>query len=103
MRPVHIFVLAAVMGLATITFGQTGPQPHPGRLLASNCFQCHGTNGQALGGMPRLAGESAGEIYGELLEMRAEPVGSNVMHVQARGYTDAQLRLIADFFSKQPR
>ena len=102
MRGVHIFVLAALMGLAPVTFGQSPQQPHPGRLLASNCFQCHGTNGRAVGDMETLAGKSAGDIYQTLLEMRAEPVGANVMHVQTRGYTDVQLRLIADFFSKQP-
>ncbi|MFD2451435.1 c-type cytochrome [Ideonella paludis] len=32
-----------------------------GRLLASNCFQCHGTNG-AGPGFDRLAGKSANEI-----------------------------------------
>ncbi|WP_425485618.1 c-type cytochrome, partial [Hydrogenophaga aromaticivorans] len=39
----------------------------PGRLLASNCFQCHGTNGRGPG-FERLAGESADEIYDELRE-----------------------------------
>jgi sulfide dehydrogenase cytochrome subunit len=103
MRGVYILVLAAALiGLAPVTFGQSPPQPHPGRLLASNCFQCHGTNGRAVGDMEDLAGEHADEIYEKLLEFRAVPVGSNVMHVQARGYTDAQLRLIADYFSKQP-
>jgi cytochrome subunit of sulfide dehydrogenase len=102
MRGVHIFVLAALVGLAPVIFGQSSPPPHPGRLLASNCFQCHNTNGRALGRMEELAGEDADEIYEELLEMRAKSIDSNVMHVQARGYTDAQLRLIADFFSRQP-
>jgi cytochrome subunit of sulfide dehydrogenase len=102
MRGVHIFVFAVLIGLTPVTFGQSPPQPPPGRLLASNCFQCHGTNGRALGEIPELAGEDAADIYEALLEMRAAPIGTNVMHVQARGYTDAQLRLIADFFSRQP-
>jgi sulfide dehydrogenase cytochrome subunit len=102
MRGVYIVVLAALIGLAPVTFGQSPPQPHPGRLLASNCFQCHGTNGHAVGSMESLAGEDADDIYEALLEFRALPANANVMHVQARGYTDPQLRLIADFFSKQP-
>jgi len=103
MRGVYILVLAVLIGLAPVTFGQSPPQPpHPGRLLASNCFQCHGTNGRSLGSMPKLAGEDADRIFEDLLEFRALPANANVMHVQARGYTDAQLLLIADFFSKQP-
>ena len=75
--------------------------PHPGRLLASNCFQCHGTNGR--GGYESLAGKSAREIFNELLEMRAKAAGSNIMVPHASGYTDEQLRLIADYFSRVPR
>ncbi|MDP2827104.1 MAG: c-type cytochrome [Sulfuricellaceae bacterium] len=77
--------------------------PHPGRLLASNCFQCHGTNGRAVSGFESLAGESAAEIYKEMKEMQRDPAGENIMHVHARGYTDQELQLIADYFSKQPR
>jgi sulfide dehydrogenase cytochrome subunit len=100
MTRAQILVFACLIALATVTFGQSGSQPHPGRLLASNCFQCHGTNGIAVGDMRRLA--DRGDIYEDLLDLRAEPANANVMHVQARGYTDEQLRLIADYFSRQP-
>lgn len=80
---------------------QTTPaEPPPGRLLASNCFQCHGYNGKSSIGFERLAGESSSEIYNELREMRAK-VPPKMMDMHARGYTDAQLRLIADYLSKQ--
>jgi sulfide dehydrogenase cytochrome subunit len=72
----------------------------PGRLLASNCFQCHGTNGS--GGFERLAGMSASEIVSEMREMRRENP-PEMMDVHARGYSDAQIRLIADYLSKLPR
>jgi sulfide dehydrogenase cytochrome subunit len=73
---------------------------HPGRLLASNCFQCHGTNGH---GMESLAGKSAGDITGDLFEMRQKPAANNIMNVHAQGYTSAQVNLIADYFSKQQK
>lgn len=75
----------------------------PGRLLASNCFQCHGTDGRGDGTFERLAGKSASEIYGELREMKAENKRGEIMTIHALGYTDAQLRSIADYFSKQKR
>jgi cytochrome c553 len=53
--------------------------------------------------MEHLAGKSAMEIYEELLEMSKKPANTDVMHVQARGYTDAQMRLIADYFSQLPK
>jgi sulfide dehydrogenase cytochrome subunit len=73
---------------------------HPGRLLASNCFQCHGTNGH---GMESLAGSSASEIADELYEMKRETIGTDIMHVYGHALTDEQASLIADYFSKQQR
>lgn len=73
---------------------------HPGRLLASNCFQCHGTNGH---GMESLAGKSSSDISGDMFEMQREAIGTDIMHVYAQGFTDEQIGLIADYFSKQQR
>lgn len=71
----------------------------PGRALAANCFQCHGTNGHA--GELKIAGESSSEIIGEFNEMKSKNPGSNIMNVHAKAYTDDEIKLIADFFSKQ--
>lgn len=67
-----------------------------GRLLASNCYQCHGTNGS--GGFERLAGES--DMYNELQEFLA-PNGEHadgIMAAHLKGYTTAQLQAIAAYF-----
>lgn len=61
---------ASALALLMATAGAHGAPP-AGRLLASQCAQCHGTNGQAVSGMDKLAGESEGEIYKELIEMKA--------------------------------
>ncbi len=77
--------------------------PPAGRLLASNCFQCHGTNGNPrVAGFDRLAGRSSNDIFEKLKELQTENDPNNIMKVHALGYTDAQLRLIADYFSRQP-
>jgi cytochrome subunit of sulfide dehydrogenase len=73
---------------------------HAGRLLASNCFQCHGTNGH---GMESLAGKSASDISGDLYEMKQKPAGAEMMNVHAQGYSTDQINKIADYFSKQQR
>lgn len=75
-------------------------EPPAGRLLASNCFQCHGYNGKSKVGFEKLAGKSASEIYGEMKEMQSEKK-PEMMEVHAKGYTDAQLRLISTYLSKQ--
>ena len=86
-----------------VTVAASAPAPsagdiHPGRLLASNCFQCHGTNGS--GGFDRIQGST--EVLSELRKFASgeeDPTG--IMAAHAVGYTDEQLRLIADFLSKQ--
>jgi cytochrome c553 len=107
-----ITVVARAAGTATITIRDSASQlsvavtvasvaasePHPGRLLASNCFQCHGTNGS--GGFDGLRGSN--EILSELRKFASgaeDPTG--IMAAHAKGYTDEQMQLIADFFAKQ--
>lgn len=70
----------------------------PGRTLAANCFQCHGTNGY---GLEHLAGESAKEIVDELTEMQTKNPRADIMNVHAKAYTKAEIQLIADFFAQQ--
>jgi cytochrome c553 len=83
----------------TVTPGASSTEIHPGRLLASNCFQCHGTNGSS-GGFDRLQGDSSADLL-EKLRKFASGDGDSIMAAHALGYTDAQLQLIADFLSKQ--
>lgn len=96
-QPKHLGRLAA-LALLLATAAAHGAPP-AGRLLASQCAQCHGTNGQAVAGMEKLAGESESEIYGELIKMKANIKPDEIMHRQAAGYSDAQIRLIARYFA----
>jgi len=92
--------LTAVL-LALASAGAAHAQSAPsGRLLASNCFQCHGTNGKGPG-FDRLSGESANEIYKELKEFQSGKEGNGLMAKHALGYTDAQLRALSDWLSRQ--
>lgn len=71
-----------------------------GRLLASNCFQCHGTNGKGPG-FETLAGKSASDIYKDLLEMKRKTTEVDIMKAHSKGYTDQQLWAIAQYLSTQ--
>ncbi|KAG1682804.1 hypothetical protein GQR58_010592 [Nymphon striatum] len=68
-----------------------------GRLLAAQCAQCHGTDGISTTDIDSLAGESEAEIIEEMIEMRSDN-DNELMHLQARGYTDEQIGLIAEYF-----
>lgn len=91
---------AALLGATLLVLsGPSGAEP--GRLLASQCAQCHGTNG-AGPGFDELAGKSSSELYHELIEMKYRANIEGIMDRQARGYTDGQLRKIADYLSTVP-
>lgn len=89
-----------VLALAVApAYAQTTTTPPPaGRLLASNCFQCHGTNGT--GGVDKIAGKSADDIYKDMKEMQ-QKTPPKMMDMHARGFTDAELKLIANYFAAQ--
>lgn len=69
-----------------------------GQLLAAQCFQCHGPNGHSKGEIDSIAGKSASDLYGDLIDMKQKPV-VEIMHQQAKSYTDAELRAIADYLA----
>lgn len=86
---------------ATISHN-AGAQSADGRLLASGCFQCHGTSG-VNGGFGTLAGVGKQDMLDKLNDMRRKPARENIMNAHARGYTNEQLNLIADYFSRLPK
>lgn len=94
----HTLAAAALLLSANQSvMAQTAPT---GRLLASNCFQCHGTNGRGPG-FDTLAGKPANKIYKEMVEFRSGKEGNGLMAKHSLGYTDAQLRQLAQWLSTQ--
>lgn len=78
-------------GRSTSTAPMAQPANIEGRLLTSNCFQCHGTLGT--GGFEEIRGESVNE----LLEFQSKPAGRDIMAAHAQGYASEQLRKIAAY------
>jgi mono/diheme cytochrome c family protein len=70
------------------------PANTEGRLLASNCFQCHGTLGT--GGFEQIRGKSANE----LIEYQGKNASRDIMAAHAQGYTPEQLRKIAAYLKQ---
>ena len=73
----------------------------PGRLLASQCAQCHGTDGRSVSDIDSLVGEGD-EIRSEMIEMKNSVNRDDIMHKQAAGYTDIQIQQISDHLATIP-
>jgi cytochrome subunit of sulfide dehydrogenase len=95
-----LVLLAGLLMAAASSWAQN--LPPPGRLLASNCFQCHGTHG-AGPGFDNIAGKSADKLFKEIKEYQRGEEGEGLMAKHARGYSDAQLRQITQWLSQQKR
>ena len=77
--------------------------PNQARNLAASCTNCHGTGGYSAGGFASLAGEPRERLLAKLKAYAAGEQTSTVMGQIAKGYSEAQLELIADWFAAQPR
>lgn len=84
--------LKGVTGTTSTTLQQ--PLNTSGRLLASNCFQCHGTGGA--GGFDNIRGQDAAEIR----EYLSRPANGSIMAAHAQGYTSAQLNAIIAYLQQ---
>ena len=70
-------------------------------MLSASCEGCHGTYGRSPGAIPPIAGKSA-EYLREVLEsFRSGEKDGTVMGRHVKGYSEEEIRLIAEYFSKQ--
>ena len=71
---------------------------------AASCAACHGFEGRSVSEVPALAGKSKSDLVKALQDFKSGATKTaTVMHQHAKGYSDEQLELLADFFSKQKR
>jgi cytochrome subunit of sulfide dehydrogenase len=80
----------------------TAPLPATSaRYLAANCANCHGTDGRAQQGGFNLAGLPKDYIVAQMAAFKSGTRQATIMHQISKGYSDAQIALMADYFSKQ--
>ncbi|HMM54420.1 MAG TPA: cytochrome C [Candidatus Desulfobacillus sp.] len=95
----HKIVLAvSLLGLASAAYADDSTLS---RNMASACASCHGTNGNSVGGMDPLAGMPKEEMIRKFKDFRSGAKPATVMHQLAKGYTDQQVEMIANFFAAQ--
>ncbi len=87
-----------------IPFAAANLTPLGVRALAANCAACHGTNGNSAGGaVPGLAGANKDYFVAQMKAFKEGKREATVMHQIAKGYTDAEIAAIADFFAAQKK
>ena len=94
------FVLSLLLALP-LTPSAQGADPNLGRNLAATCAGCHNVKGNAVTGMPSVAGQSKETLLRKLKDYKEGKQPATVMHQLAKGYTDGQLELIAAYYAAQ--
>jgi cytochrome c553 len=95
--------IAALAWLLAVTLPAHAQDANLGRNLAATCANCHGTNGQVRGETVKpLAGVSADKIVAAINDYKSGAQPATIMHQIAKGYSDAQIKLIAAHFAAQP-
>jgi cytochrome c553 len=91
-----VFALLCAPG---VTVAQVGEAAY----VSANCANCHGPQGRAAGAVPSLAGLPSRYIVEQMQAFKAGTRPATIMHQLAKGYTDAQIELMASYFSSLPK
>ena len=75
------------------------------RSLAATCANCHGTDGKAVPGssVVSIAGLDKTYLVAQLKAFKSGAQPATVMHQIAKGYSDAQIEIIAGYFAAQKK
>jgi sulfide dehydrogenase cytochrome subunit len=82
--------------LKPVTSKAVGVTPR-GQVLSLSCSSCHGTDGKSVGIMPSFYGKTPQYIETALLEFKSGKRYSTVMGRHAKGYSDDEIHLIAQY------
>lgn len=96
-------VIAAVLVGGALMATQTQaaePSDLRSAVLASTCFACHGTDGKSPGSIPSIYGFPAQVMEMQLKTFRDGTRAATVMDRHAKGYTDEEISLIAEYLSQ---
>lgn len=73
-------------------------------VVAATCANCHGPDGRSTGGIPSLRGVDAAHLLARMQAFKAGTAAdATVMTRLMKGYDDAQIQALAQWFSKEAK
>lgn len=69
--------------------------------LVANCFTCHGSEGSSPGSIPSIDGKTTDYLLRKLRGFRDGSEENTIMDRIAKGYSDEQLQLIANYLAQR--
>jgi cytochrome c553 len=71
-----------------------------GAIIAAQCNGCHGFEGASKGVIPALKGKPAPYLSQNMKDFKSDKKIGTVMNRIAKGYTDAEMDNVAQFYSE---
>ncbi|MBF0448219.1 MAG: hypothetical protein HQL67_08475 [Magnetococcales bacterium] len=102
-KKIHMLVLAGGLLVGGMMFNPSKAEAEATpAMLANTCAGCHGTNGQSGGpAMPSIAGMPSKFLTTIMADFKSGERPSTIMGRIAKGYDEAETKLIADYFAQQ--
>jgi cytochrome c553 len=97
----HYAVMVMIAMACAVSLRAAAADPNYARNLAANCANCHGTDGKSAGVMPPLAGLDKNYVILQMQDFKSGKRPATIMHQLAKGYSDEQIELMAEYFSVQ--
>ena len=102
-----VFFAVSIYCVSTAAFAQAdaGKEALYVKSLAATCANCHGTNGVAVTGssVTSLAGLDKAYTVAQMKAFKTGTRPATVMHQLSKGYSDAQIEVIATYFAAQKK
>jgi cytochrome c553 len=98
MRQIGKALFLATVGVLALS-GTAKAEEATSTVLANTCFSCHGPDGKSAGAMPWIAGKSADYITKVMIDFKTGKVDSTVMQRIAKGFSDEEIKALAQYFS----
>jgi len=91
----------ATVSVTVMLFSIPAQAVERGELLSSMCVTCHGPDGRGSKKIPKLKGLKVSDIVESMAGFRTGEESSTIMIHHAKGYTDEEIKLMANYFASK--
>lgn len=98
---VGVAVMSGLLGAATLLSSAGAEEVSRGSLIAAMCSTCHGTDGKGSKSIPALTDIEADELFETMKAFQSGEEEGTIMDRHANGYTDEELKQVAEYFASQ--
>ena len=106
-KPIFVGLALAVLSLCGVSMAQAQDKSASAQLytrsLAATCANCHGTDGKAVANSSTgsLAGMDPGYFTAQMKAFQSGARPATVMHQISKGFSAAQIEVLANYFAAQ--